>query len=175
MILKVLAGVVVALVLFVFVARTTTSVVNVERTFNAPLDKVWILWTDAEVMKGWWSPKDYTAPVIKSDFREGGSFLYSMRSPKGEMHWNAGTYTQIVAKEKIVQSMSFADENGNIVKGSAIPVPGVWPDFVTVTTEFKADGDRTHVAIREEGIPLIMKLFAKLGWEQQFDKFQKLL
>ena len=52
---------------------------------------------------------------------------------------------------------------------------GQWPDAITVTVEFAEMGGRTRVAITEVGIPLIMKLFAKMGWEQQLDKFQALL
>lgn len=177
--LKILTGIVVALVLcvivFVLVARKSSSTVHVERTFAAPVAKTWRLWNDPESMKKWWGPKDYSAPVIKNDFRVNGVFLLSMKSPKGDMHWNAGTYTEIVEHQRIVSTMSFSDENGKTVPGSAVNLPGEWPDAITVTVEFKEAGGRTTVAVTENGIPLIMKLFATLGWQQQFDKFERLL
>ncbi len=168
-VLTVLAG------LFGFVARKRSSTLYVERTFAAPVEKVWTVWNDPESLKQWWSPKDYTAPIIKNDFRVGGVFLLSMKSPKGEMFWNTGTYTEIVPHKRIVSSMSFADANGNALPGAEAPVPGQWPDAITVTVEFAEMGGRTRVAITEVGVPLIMKLFAKMGWEQQLDKFQALL
>lgn len=175
---KILLAVLVVIVLgvgFGFFAARTPSTVIVEHTLSAPLTKVWKLWIDAEAMKKWWGPKDFTAPVIQNDFKVGGSFLLSMKAPDGKMFWNTGKYIEIVPFEKIVSSMSFSDETGRVFTGSEIPVPGKWPDAVTVTVEFKEMDGKTHVLIQEEGIPLLMKVMAKMGWEQQFDKLDSLL
>lgn len=175
MLWKILAGLAVTFALIVTIAWNTTSTVVVERTFNAPVDKVWITWTDTEKMKQWWSPKDFTAPVIKNDFKLGGNYLFSMRSPKGEMFWNTGTYKEIVMHQKIVSSMWFSDENGKLVPGKEVKAPGSWPDEISVTVEFKAVDGKTTVQVTEVGIPNIMKILAKMGWHQQFDKFATLL
>ncbi|HYX38944.1 MAG TPA: SRPBCC domain-containing protein [Oligoflexus sp.] len=175
MLVKTLVGLLIVFAVGIFTARKVSSTVHVDRTVNAPLAKVWQVWTDVESMKKWWSPKDYTAPVINSDFQVGGSFLYSMRSPKGDMHWNTGKYTEIVPNQKIVSNMSFSDENGKIVPGSEVQVPGVWPDEISVSVEFKDVGGKTQILITEVGIPAIMKIPAKMGWEQQLDKFEALL
>lgn len=179
MFLKILTGTLVVLILlvvaFVLIARKTSSSVYVERTLPAPVDKVWKLWNDPEAMKKWWGPKGYTAPVVKNDFRVHGAFLLSMRSPNGEMHWNAGTYREIVDRQRIVSAMSFSDEHGKVIPGSEVPVPGEWPDDITVTVEFRETNGGTTVAVTEAGIPLIMKFFATLGWQQQFDKLEALL
>lgn len=108
-----------------------------EHTLNAPVDKVWALWNDPEAMKKWWSPKDFTAPVVKNDFRVGDTFLLSMKSPKNEMFWNTGTYR-------------------NIIPGSEVKAPGQWPDEVTVRVTFNEEGGKTHVSVQETGIPLII-------------------
>lgn len=179
MLLKIIISITVALILsvtaFVLIARKTSATVHVERILPAPVEKIWKLWNDPESMKQWWGPKDYSAPVIKNDFRVGGSFLLSMRSPQGEIFWNTGTYKEIVTNKKIVSSLSFSDENGKAVPGSEVPVPGEWPDEITVTVAFSEADGKTRVAISEAGIPLIMKLFAGMGWQQQFDKFEALL
>jgi len=175
MIWKILAALAVALVIFIYVARRVSSTVHVEHVFSAPVSKVWAVWVDPEAMKKWWSPKDFTAPVIHSHFRVGGKFLLSMKSPKGEMFWNTGTYTEIVPERKIVSQMSFSDEAGQVVAGKDVPVPGVWPDAITVSVEFHEEAGKTRVTVTEVGIPLIMKLFAKMGWQQQFVKFEALL
>lgn len=172
---KILALVIVALVILFFVAQKQSATVTIERTLNAPIEKVWILWGDAEAMKKWWSPKHFTAPVIQNDFRPDGKFLFSMQAPDGKISWNAGTYLEIIPYQKIVSRMSFSDENGNTVPASHYGVPGDWPESVTVTVEFKDLQGKTLVKIQETGIPMIMYIFAKMGWEQQFDKFEELL
>jgi uncharacterized protein YndB with AHSA1/START domain len=139
------------------------------------VDKVWANWVETEAMQKWWSPKHYTAPVIKSDFKVGGKYLFSMRSPEGKMSWNTGHYTEIVPNEKIVMTMSFSDENGNVVPASQYGLPGEWNKEIVVTTEFKSLAGKTHIKVTETGIPMMVYVFAKLGWEQQFDKFELLL
>ncbi|MEO5667113.1 MAG: SRPBCC domain-containing protein [Bdellovibrionota bacterium] len=173
--LKIFVTLVVVFALGIYVARRVPTTVHVEHTFNAPVAKVWAVWTDPEAMKQWWSPTDYTAPVIRSNLQVGGRFLYAMKSPKGEMSWNAGTYTEIVPLQKIVSTMSFSDENGRAMTGAEIKIPGVWPDSIGVVVEFKDLGAKTLVSVTETGIPAIMKLFASMGWTQQFEKFEKLL
>jgi uncharacterized protein YndB with AHSA1/START domain len=172
---KVTGGIVVAIGLFIWVARQTLTTVSVTHTFNAPIERVWILWNDPESMKKWWSPKDFTAPVIKNDLRVGGAFLFSMRSPQGEMFWNAGTHKEVIPQQRVVSEMRFSDENGTLMKGADVPVPGVWPDTFLVTAEFRAVDGKTLVTVQEEGIPLIMKMFATMGWKQQFEKLETLL
>ncbi len=108
----------VLLVGLIVVARVVTSEVKVERTFDAPVTQVWKLWTDEAAMKQWWSPKDFTAPVIRNDVKPGGRFHYSMRSPKGEMFWNVGTYSEVIPGKKLVAAMSFSDELGNVIPGN---------------------------------------------------------
>jgi uncharacterized protein YndB with AHSA1/START domain len=175
MILKSFVAGLVLLGLTVFVTRHISSTVTAERTFNAPISNVWAVWTNAESMKKWWSPKDYTAPVIENDFKVGGKFLFSMKSPQGEIFWNAGHYQEIVLQQKIVSVMSFADEHGNLIPGAKVKVPGVWPDEIPIIVEFTDLNGKTKVTVEEKDVPLIMKPFATMGWKQQFDKLEALL
>lgn len=178
MLIKIVAISSVVLLLFIaflFIARGRSSTVYVERTVSAPVERVWQLWNDPESVKKWWGSKDYTAPVVTNDLRVGGAYLLSMRSRTGEIVWNAGSYKEVVPNTRIVSTMSFSDENGKAIPGSDVRVPGKWPDEITVTVEFKEADGKTTIAITEVGIPLIMKFFGTLGWQQQLDKFEALL
>ena len=44
----------------------------IERVLDAPRERVWEAWTDPEQMKKWWGPKDFTAPTVEIDLKEGG-------------------------------------------------------------------------------------------------------
>ncbi len=165
---------VIALGFFFYAARTSSSIV-VETTFNAPVEKVWQIWTEPASIQKWWGPNHYTAPIIQNDLRVGATFLYSMKSPKDQTTWNTGRYTEIVQHKRIVSKMSFSDETGTPISAEQAGLPGNWRDEVTVIVDFTSQGERTHVRVQEDGIPLLMSLFAKMGWEQQFVKFEKLL
>jgi uncharacterized protein YndB with AHSA1/START domain len=156
------------------IAWHVPSTVSVSRTFNATPDQIWRLWADAESIRKWWGPKNFTAPVARSDLRPGGRYFLSMRSPTGTISSNTGVYIEVERGKQIVQSLSFADAAGQAISGSSVPLPGRWPDAVTVITRFSAVGEGTEVRVEEQGIPLIMKPLAAMGWVQQFDKIEQL-
>jgi uncharacterized protein YndB with AHSA1/START domain len=57
------------------------------RTFDAPRELVWKAWTERERLMQWFGPKGFTISTAKLDFRPGGVFLYSMRTPDGKDMW----------------------------------------------------------------------------------------
>ena len=160
---------------FFFYAAKTSSVVVIETVFDAPVEKVWQVWTEPAYIQQWWGPKHYTAPIIQNDLRVGATFLYSMKSTKDQTTWNSGRYTEIVLHKRIVSKMFFSDETGTPISAEKAGLPGNWRDEMTVIVDFTPQGERTHVKVQEDGIPLLMSLFAKMGWEQQFIKLEKIL
>jgi len=97
--------------------RNKKKELSITRIFDAPRDNVWKAWSDPELFKRWWGPKDFTAPHISIDFRPGGKYVYCMRGAglDGVVKdfWNPGRYREIVPREKIAATISFADEHGN--------------------------------------------------------------
>jgi uncharacterized protein YndB with AHSA1/START domain len=175
MIYKILGSTALLLALLVLGAWKFHTTVSMERTFNAPVADVWRVWSDADSIKKWWGPKGYTGLVARNDVREGGGFLWAMKSQQGRMFWNTGTYKEVVANQKIVSAMSFSNENGKIIPGSQVSVPGKWPDAITVIVEFSESEGKAKVTVTEVGVPLIAYPLMKIGWAQQFDKIQLLL
>ena len=175
MISKILGGITLALALLVLCAWNFHTTVSTERTFDASVADVWRVWNDADSIKKWWGPKGYTAFVARNDVREGGSFLWAMKSEQGRMFWTTGTYKDVVANKKIVSTMSFSNENGKTIPGSQVSVPGQWPNEVAVIVEFSESEGKARVTVTEVGIPLIAYPLSKIGWVQQFDKIQLLL
>ena len=175
MIFKILGGIVLVLVVLGVLALEVRTTGSYERTFNAPNEQVWRVWNDPDSIKQWWGPAGYTAPTISNDLRVGGTFLWAMKSPKGEMFWNTGVYQEVVPNSRIVSTISFADETGKALPGSKAPVPGRWPDAITVTTEFRESNGKTKVTVKEVGMPLLVMILSRVAWDQQFDKIAGLL
>lgn len=154
----------------------------ITRTFDAPRELVWKMWTEPEMMKKWWGPKDFTAPSIQIDFQVGGKILACMRGSNApgapvKDFWSTGTYKEIVPMEKIVVTDSFADEQGNIVNASYYGMPGDFPMelLVTITLEDTEDG-KTKMTLVHEGMPAgEMHDGANVGWNQSFDKIEAAL
>ena len=49
--------------------------VVIERSFDAPVDLIWQMWTKPEHFRAWYGPDGATVPVAKMDVRAGGSRL----------------------------------------------------------------------------------------------------
>ena len=157
------------------VAKNTEELV-ITRIFDAPRELVWKAWKDPELMKRWWGPKNFTAPVIKIDFRVGGKYLYCMRSPEGQDFWSTGVYREIVEPERIVYIDSFADENGTKVPPSHYGISGDWPAEFLVTVTFEEHEGKTKMTLSHAGIPAgQMSDMAQAGWNESFDKLAQSL
>ena len=172
---RIWGGITLMLALLIVFAWNFHTTVSTERTFNASEADVWRVWNDADSIRKWWGPKGYTALVVRNDVREGGSYLWAMKSEQGRMFWNTGTYRQVVANKKIVSTMSFSHGDGKAIPGSQVSVPGRWPNQITVIVEFSESEGKARVTVTEVGIPVIVYAASKIGWAQQFDKIELLL
>ncbi len=85
------------------------------RQFNAPRKLVFKAFADADALAQWWGPKGAQLEVHRLDFKPGGIFHYSMKSPMGEM-WGKFNYLEINEPERIVFSNSFSDKDANMVR-----------------------------------------------------------
>ena len=47
----------------------------VSRTFSAPLEKVWLAFTESEFLEQWWAPKPWKAETKRMNFSVGGYWL----------------------------------------------------------------------------------------------------
>jgi uncharacterized protein YndB with AHSA1/START domain len=54
--------------------------VELEKTYDASVEKVWQAWTDPEMLKQWWGPDNVTIPECKIDLRVGGTFYIVMEA-----------------------------------------------------------------------------------------------
>src|SRR5512143_3343103 len=125
----------------------------ITRIFDAPRGLVWKAWTEPELVKKWWGPKNFTAPVVNIDLRVGGKYLYCMRDPENKNFWSTGAYRELVPLLRIVCTDSFADEKGNRVPASHYGMPGDWPSELLVTVTFEDVGGKTKMTLQHAGLP----------------------
>lgn len=123
------------------VAETATNdrEIVISRTFKAPRQLVWDVWTEPKHREKWFGPKGYRVEVISCDFREGGRWEEKMIGPEGEFPYS-GMYKEIVPIERIVST----DEFDETVKASMPELP----EGMVVTTLFDDRGETTDVTIR---------------------------
>ena len=152
---------------------TNKKIINIHRVLDLPIRKVWLAWTEPEICKKWWGPKDYTCPYSSIDLKTGGKYLSCMLSPKGEEFWSTGVYNEIIPNTKIVFTDNFSDKEGNIIAASDIGMPGQWPKELLITVNFERAGEKTKMNLQHEGIPDEMYEECIKGWNESFDKMEK--
>ena len=75
-----------------------------ERTLDAPLERVWECYTTPEHIKQWWAPRPYQTTEVEIDLKPGGIFRTRMVGPDNfdTGDGGAGCVLEVVPKEKFV-------------------------------------------------------------------------
>ena len=116
------------------------------RVFDAPRERVWKSWTEAERLKQWWGPAGFKVHTCKVDLRPGGTFLYGMRAPDGSDMWGKFTYREIQAPKKLVFIVSFSDPQGGVTRH---PMSPDWPlEMLSAVSFDEQPGGRTKVTVQ---------------------------
>ena len=155
---------------------------EIARLYDAPRERVWQAWTEAERMKRWWGPRGFTVHTFKLDLRPGGMCLYGMKAPDGSDMWGKLIYREIKAPEKLVFIVSFSDPQGGVTRH---PMSPTWPQYILSTVEFTEDAaGKTRVKVTwipQEATEVERKTFdegregMKQGWGGTLDQLEAYL
>jgi uncharacterized protein YndB with AHSA1/START domain len=86
--------------------------VTVVSDFDAPIERVWELWSNPRELERWWGPPGYPATVEKHDLVPGGELTYSMTGPEGDRHRGIWRVTAVDPPASLEFSDVFADADG---------------------------------------------------------------
>ena len=131
-----------------------TTSITVQTHVEAPIDQVWMAWTEPEHIMRWNNASDdWHTPRATNDLREGGTFTCRMEAKDGSTGFDfGGTYTNVTPHALIAYVMD---------------------DGRTVSVTFEAKGEATHVTETfeaEQENPLEMQ---RQGWQAILDNFKK--
>ena len=153
-------------------ADTSNRTSVMERIFSAPRELVFETFTNAEHLKNWYGPKDWTLPVSKLDLREGGSWNYCMQGPTGREMWGRADYHKIIPPEMLSYTESIVDKGGNVMQGMP---------QMHVTLSFEDLGDKTTKITNSivfdtvQEFEMSTKGGMSKGFEQAYDSLDDLL
>ncbi len=94
--------------------------IRVERIFDAPRERVFAAMTDPQAIPHWWGPRDTTTTVDVMDVRPGGSWRFLVGSDGEEAIGFRGTYREIEAPERIVQTFEWEGMPGHVSVETAV-------------------------------------------------------
>lgn len=109
-----------------------------ERTIDAPREKVFRCFSDPKLLEQWFAPKPWLIKDVDIDLRPGGASKFTMHGPEGEVFPISGVYLEVVPNEKIVTTDAY----------SAGWVPAENPFFTAVMTfEDAGNGKTKYTAV----------------------------
>ena len=136
------------------VDTTKSAVISFEpfminKTFNAPKELLFNVWTEPKHIQKWFGPKGVEINVDRMDFRPGGTYNYFMTTPDNIEMWGRFFYREITPPKKIIWVNSFSDPEGAIARH---PMGGAWPVEMLTTVTFSETDGKTLVKV--EWLPI---------------------
>ncbi len=134
--------------------ENNTDKVTIETRVNAPVEKVWKIWTEPKhIMKWNNASEDWHTTRAENDLRTGGSFVSRMEAKDGSFGFDfGGTYDQVKPNELIEYTMG---------------------DGRKVQVKFKANGNETIISEVFEIETTHPKEVQRSGWQSILDNFKK--
>jgi uncharacterized protein YndB with AHSA1/START domain len=139
------------------------QVLRIERTFDAPIERVFEAWTTAEVLRGWLQGmRGWETPTAEVDLRVGGRIRIVMRDPANGTEAGAtGEYRVVDPPQRLVFTWLWDDQPDQ-------------PQLIEL--EFSELGGRTTVLMTNSAIPTDGRLMSQeRGWNVCYDNLERLL
>jgi uncharacterized protein YndB with AHSA1/START domain len=151
--------------------NASPDAVVIERSFDAPVELIWQMWTDPKHFSAWYGPEGASIPIAKMDVRVGGTRLVCMdvQTPNGPMQmWFTGEYREVSENARLVYTESICDENGNVLSPTDAGMPEGHPTTTEVRVELDSVKGGTRMVMTHVGVPSGSPGAA--GWAMAFDK-----
>jgi len=130
------------------------TAITVENTVDAPVEKVWRLWTEPEHIRNWNNASDdWHTPKAVNDPRAGGHFSFTMAAKDGSFSFDfAGVYNEVIENQRIAYTIA---------------------DGRKVEVTFKGTGDKTAITETFEAENINSRDMQRQGWQAILDNFKK--
>ncbi len=146
--------------------------VQIERTFVAPIDLIWAMWTESEHFASWYGPTGATIPHAEMDVQVGGRrhVTMAMDTPNGPMQmFFVGEYREVDPKTRLVYTEAMADGDGNALTAEQMGMPAGAPMETSIVVELADLGGRTSMVMTHVGVAADSP--GAQGWAMAMDKF----
>jgi uncharacterized protein YndB with AHSA1/START domain len=142
---------------------SNTNTIRLHRVLQAPPERVYRAFLDANAMVKWLPPNGFTGQVHHLDAKVGGTYRMSFTNFTTEKsHSFGGEYLELTPNERIRHTDKFEDPN----------LPGEMQ--TTITLQQVSVG--TELTIVQEGVPAVIPAEAcHLGWQESLTLLRKLV
>lgn len=155
---------------------TQTRRITLERTWSAPIEDIWELWTTKDGLESWWGPDGFEVKVRKLDLRVGGELLYAMiaiAEPQIAFLKKAG---MPVIQEARIQYTEVEPMRRLAYEHFVDFVPGVKAYWTSMAIDLSAGPGGVKMTVTIDAMhDEKWTQMAVAGWETEFGKLAKAL
>ena len=126
--------------------------ITIQRTINAPIQKVWDYYTQPEHITKWnFADVSWHCPSSSNDLSVGGKMLARMEAKDGSFGFDfEGTYDEVEFNQSLVYTM---------------------PDKRNVRVTFEENGNQTHVTVVFDAENMNPVEMQRQGWQSILNNF----
>ena len=136
-----------------------TRTLTISAVFEAPVQRVWRIWSDPRQLERWWGPPTYPATVLDHDLTPGGLVSYYMTGPEGDKYRGWWRVLAVEAPHRLEFEDGFADDSGD-------PDPAMPTTIARVSLVERAEGGtRMQIASTFPSVQAMEQLVA-MGMEE---------
>jgi uncharacterized protein YndB with AHSA1/START domain len=163
-------------------AASASEIFVINRSFDAPIDTMFDMWTTPSYLAAWLPPAGFTMSFDHADIRTGGTAAFSLTNGAFAM-FIRHDYVELRRPDRLVYTQTFLDEHGNESRQPGAPT---WPVTTLSTITFAEEGPaQTRVTVRfdvhgavtpEEVAAFVAERGGMTaGWTGSFDALESLL
>ncbi|HBB90045.1 MAG TPA: polyketide cyclase [Blastocatellia bacterium] len=143
--------------------ESNTNTIRLHRVVQAPPERVYRAFLDANAMVKWLPPNGFTGQVHHLDAKVGGTYRMSFTNfTTQKSHSFGGEYLELTPNERIRHTDKFEDPN----------LPGEMQTTIT----FRQVSVGTELTVVQEGVPAVIPAEAcYLGWQESLTLLAKLV
>ena len=155
-------------------SAATSPPVVIERTYRAPVEELWELWTTKEGFESWWGPEGFRADVYTLDARVDGTLHYAMIADAPEQIEAMKRMGRPISHEVRARFTELKPRRRLALTNVIDFLPGVEPYESTILVEFLPSGESVRMVITLE--PLHDEEFTRMsimGFTSQLTKLDR--
>jgi uncharacterized protein YndB with AHSA1/START domain len=143
--------------------NSNTNTIRLHRVVQAPPERVYRAFLDANAMVKWLPPNGFTGQVHQLDAKVGGTYRMSFTNfTTQKSHSFGGEYLELTPQKRIRHTDKFDDPN----------LPGEMQTTIT----FRQVSVGTELTVVQEGVPAAIPAEAcYLGWQESLTLLAKLV
>lgn len=132
---------------------------EMSRWYDAPVASVFRAFTEPELLRQWWGPRDFVIEQLDFSAVAGRSYRVVTRAPDGTRYVHVGEFLSVDPPSRLSYSWRWIE--GPMQPGETL-----------VELSFRSELDGTRVELRHSRFPDAATRDAHSGWFEAFERFQ---